>query len=166
MRKFALISAFLASLVALSGLSGGCISNTRYGTEIVETLTEGASEGEVIAKHGAPDNIVYLGTPYYHPSNGERGEVDRYLFEYRIGGGSTLLGMFLADDVFKNICYLIDNGRVAGGGFVPEGHGEIILGNDMGVISTPLGKLDLRFGGFLHPKVRAGYGGDGGPRGE
>jgi hypothetical protein len=165
MKKIALISAFLATLTAFSALTSGCISNTRYGTEIIETLTEGSSEGEVIAKHGAPDNIVYLGTPYYNPSNGERGEVDKYLFEYRIGGGSTLLGMFLADDVFKNICYLIDNGRVAGGGFVGEGHGEILLGNDMGVIRTPLGTLDLRFGGFLHPKARAGYGGDGNPNG-
>lgn len=165
MKKIALISAFLATLTAFSALTSGCISNTRYGCEIIETLTEGASEGEVIRKHGAPDNIVYLGTPYFNRNTGELGEVDKYLFEYRIGGGSTLLGWFLADDNFHNICYLIENGRVAGGGFVGEGRGEILLGNDMGVFNTPLGVFDFRFGGFLHPKARAGYGGDGNPFG-
>ena len=160
--KFA---ALLVAMVGVTTVTNGCISNTKYGCEVTETLAPGASEGEVIMKHGAPDNIVYLGTPYFNPQTGERQEVDKYLFEYRIGGGSTLLGLFLADDVFKNICYLIDNGRVAGGGFVGEGHGEILLGNDMGVIRTPLGTLDLRFGGFLHPKARAGYGGDGNPNG-
>ena len=42
-----------------------------YGTEVTEFLAPGASEGDVIMKHGAPDNIVYLGTPYFNPQTGE-----------------------------------------------------------------------------------------------
>jgi hypothetical protein len=116
-------------------------------------------------KHGAPDNIVYLGTPYVNPTTGEVSDVDKYLYEYRIGGGTTLLGQLFADDRFHNICYLIEGGRVMGGGYVGEGSGSIILGNDMGVFNTPFGTMDMRFGGFLHPKARAGYGGDGNPWG-
>jgi hypothetical protein len=136
-----------------------------YGCEITETLAPGASEGEVVMKHGAPDNIVYLGSQYFNPQTGERGEVDKYLYEYRIGGGTTLLGKVFASDEFHNIAYLIEGGRVMGGGYVGEGKGSIILGMG-GIISTPLGVLDMRFGGFLHPKARAGYGGDGNPMGE
>jgi hypothetical protein len=156
---------FAVAAVLLLG-TAGCITTTMYGTEVTETLTQGASEGEVIMKHGAPDNIVYLGTPYYNAQTGERGEIDRYLYEYRIGGGTTLLGWVYASDEFHNICYLIDNGKVMGGTYVGEGKGSIILGADMGVIRTPLFTLDLRFGGYLHPKARAGYGGDGTPMGE
>ena len=165
MKKFIILSAFLVAAVAFTGLTNGCISNTKYGCDVTETLAPGASEGEVIMKHGAPDNIVYLGTPYFNPSTGERGEVDKYLYEYRIGGGTTLLGQLLADDRFHNICYLIEGGRVMGGGYVGEGSGSILLGNDFGVLNTPIGQIDLRFGGFLHPKGRAGYGGDGTPLG-
>lgn len=161
--KKLIVLAFAA--LGFAAVSGGCISNTKYGCTVTETLAAGASEGEVIMKHGAPDNIVYLGTQYFNPSTGERGEIDKYLFEYRIGGGSTLLGQLLADDRFHNICYLIEGGRVMGGGYVGEGSGSILLGGDMGVLHTPIGNIDLRFGGFLHPKARAGYGGDGGPRG-
>src|SRR5690606_23247542 len=96
---------------------------------------------------------------------GERGEVDKYLYEYRIGGGTTLLGQVFASDEFHNIAYLIEGGRVMGGGYVGEGKGSIILGNDFGVLNTPLGTIDLRFGGFLHPTARADYGGDGHPGG-
>ena len=56
-------------------MANGCISTTMYGTEVTEFLAPGASEGDVVMKHGAPDNIVYLGTPYYNPQTGERGEV-------------------------------------------------------------------------------------------
>ena len=154
------------SLLAAAALSvSGCISTTMYGTEVTETLAPGASEGAVIMKHGAPDNIVYLGTPYYNPQTGERDEVDKYLYEYRIGGGTTLLGWLFASDDFHNICYLIEDGKVMGGGYVDEGSGSILLGNNLGVIQTPLFTLDLRFGGYLHPKARAGYGGDGTPAG-
>ena len=162
MRNFMILVAFV---IAVVGFTSGCISNTKYGCEVTETLAAGASEGEVIMKHGAPDNIVYLGTPSFNPTTGERGEIDKYLYEYRIGGGSTLLGQLLADDRFHNICYLIEGGRVMGGGYVGEGSGSILLGNDFGVLNTPIGQIDLRFGGFLHPKGRAGYGGDGTPLG-
>ena len=165
MRKLIALSALLVVAVAFTAVIDGCISNTKYGCEVTETLAPGASEGEVVMKHGAPDNIVYLGTSYFNPTTGERGEVDKYLYEYRIGGGTTLLGQLFADDRFHNICYLIENGRVMGGGYVGEGSGSIILGNDMGVLNTPIGVIDLRFGGFLHPKARAGYGGDGNPTG-
>ena len=165
MKKFITLSALLVAAVGFTAVTQGCISNTKYGCEVTETLAPGASEGEVIMKHGAPDNIVYLGGAYFNPTTGERGEVDKYLYEYRIGGGTTLLGYLFADDRFHNICYLIEGGRVMGGGYVGEGSGTILLGGDWGVISTPLFSLDLRFGGFLHPKARAGYGGDGGPGG-
>jgi hypothetical protein len=165
MSSFITKSAGIALVLGALALSTGCISNTKYGCEIIETLGSGTSEGEVIAKHGAPDNIVYLGTQHYNPNTGERGSVDKYLYEYRIGGGTTLLGQLLADDRFHNICYLIEGGRVMGGGYADEGSGQIILGNDFGIVKTPIGVLDLRFGGFLHPKARAGYGGDGTPLG-
>ena len=155
----------LGALLVAAAAANGCISTTMYGCEITETLAPGASEGEVIMKHGAPDNIVYLGSQYFNPQTGERGEVDKYLYEYRIGGGTTLLGQVFATDEFHNIAYLIEGGRVMGGGYVGEGKGSIILGNDFGVLNTPLGTMDLRFGGFLHPKARAGYGGDGSPSG-
>src|SRR3954469_13768981 len=141
MRKFIFATLVLA-------LSAGCISNTKYGTDATEVVGSGANEGEVIAKHGAPDNIVYLGTQYFNPQTGERGALDKYLVEYRIGGGSTILGHIYAGDKFSNICYLISNGKVLGGGNVGEGAGVIIL-----------------WGDFLHPKVRAGYGGDSTPSG-
>jgi len=135
-------------LLACAFVAGGCISNTKYGTDSVEVVGPGAGEGDVIAKHGAPDNIIYLGTQYFNPQTGERGSLDKYLMEYRIGGGSTILGHVYAGDKFSNICYCIENGKVKGGGYVAEGSGTIIL-----------------FGSFLHPKVRAGYGGDGTPSG-
>jgi hypothetical protein len=163
MKKFFVLSVFAAACVAFTGLNTGCISNTKYGCDVTETLAPGASEGEVIMKHGAPDNIVYLGTAYFNPTTGERGEVDKYLYEYRIGGGTTLLGQLLADDRFHNICYLIEGGRVMGGGYVGEGSGSILLGND-GIVLPVVGRV-FQFGGFLHPKARAGYGGDGSPSG-
>jgi hypothetical protein len=165
MQKLIKLATFLVAILGVAVVTNGCISNTKYGCEVTETLAPGASEGEVIMKHGAPDNIVYLGTPYFNTQTGERAKVDKYLFEYRIGGGSTLLGQLLADDRFHNICYLVEDGRVQGGGYVGEGSGTIILGNDMGIMNTPIGVIDLRFGGFLHPKARAGYGGDGNPTG-
>ncbi|HZV02642.1 MAG TPA: hypothetical protein VFF73_38400 [Planctomycetota bacterium] len=144
MRNGTICVALLACVFAASG----CISNTKYGTVVTEAVGGGAGEGEVIAKHGCPDNIVYLGTAWYNPQTGERGSIDRYLLEYRIGGGSTILGNVYAGDKFSNICYLIDQGKVQGGGWVAEGQGSIIL-----------------YGKYLHPKVRAGYGGDGTPSG-
>ena len=144
------------SFAVVGLLANGCISTTMYGCEVTETLAAGASEGEVIMKHGAPDNIVYLGSQYFNPTTGERGEVDKYLYEYRIGGGTTLLGLLFATDEFKNICYLVENGKVMGGGYVGEGSGTILLGNTF---------FGMEFGGFLHPKARAGYGGDGTPSG-
>ena len=105
------LTSFLGcAILALSSM--GCISTTMYGTTEQTVLSPGAGEGEVIRKHGAPDNIVYLGEPYYNPTTGERGAVDKYLYEYRIGGGTTLLGQLLADDRFHNICYLIEGGRI------------------------------------------------------
>ena len=139
---------FASMLLAVAAMANGCISNTKYGTEVTEVVGKGAGEGEVIAKHGAPDNIVYMGTQHYNPQTGERAQIDKYLFEYRIGGGSTILGDTYAGDKFQNVCYLISGGKVVGGGFVSEGSGTIIL-----------------FGAFLHPKVRSGYGGDGQPNG-
>ncbi len=144
MRKLFVMAALLAFNFGVSG----CISNTKYGTDATEVVGAGASEGDVISKHGAPDNIVFLGTQYFNPQTGERGSLDKYLMEYRIGGGSTILGHIYAGDKFSNICYLISNGKVQGGGYVAEGSGTIILNGD-----------------FLHPKVRAGYGGDGTPSG-
>ena len=163
MKKFFVLSVFAVAAIAFTGLTNGCISNTKYGCDVTETLAPGASEGEVVMKHGAPDNIVYLGSAYFNPSTGERGEVDKYLYEYRIGGGTTLLGQLFADDRFHNIAYLIEGGRVMGGGYVGEGSGTILLGNG-GVTLPILGKVG-EFGGFLHPKARAGYGGDGTPAG-
>lgn len=144
MKKYFALSAFLFAAACVNG----CISNTMYGCAVTETLATGASEGDVIMKHGAPDNIVYLGTQHFNPTTGERGEIDKYLFEYRIGGGTTLLGDVFAGDEFHNICYLIENGTVMGGGYRGEGSGSILLG-----------------GTILHPKARAGYGGDGHPSG-
>lgn len=144
MKYFALGIVMIAALAMVNG----CISTTMYGCETTETLAQGASEGDVIMKHGAPDNIIYLGTTYFNPTTGEQGEIDKYLFEYRIGGGTTLLGTLFAGDEFKNICYLIENGTVMGGGYVGEGSGSILLGGEL-----------------LHPKARAGYGGDGHPTG-
>jgi len=135
-------------LLACAFVAGGCISNTKYGTDSVEVVGPGAGEGDIIAKHGAPDNIIYLGTQYFNPQTGERGSLDKYLMEYRIGGGSTILGHVYAGDKFSNICYCVENGKVKGGGYVAEGSCTIIL-----------------FGTFLHPKLRAGYGGDGTPSG-
>lgn len=138
----------IVAALVLAFAGAGCISNTKYGTEVTEVVGSGAGEGEVIAKHGAPDNILYLGTQYYNPQTGEKGQVDKYLFEYRIGGGSTILGHIYAGDKFSNICYLVNGGKVMRGGFVAEGQGTIILNGD-----------------FLHPKLRSGYGGDGTPNG-
>jgi hypothetical protein len=163
MKKFFVLSVFAVAMIAFTGLTNGCISNTKYGCDVTETLAPGASEGEVIMKHGAPDNIVYLGAAYFNPQTGEKGEVDKYLYEYRIGGGTTLLGMLFADDRFHNIAYLIEGGRVMGGGYVGEGSGTIIMGNG-GITLPVIGKVG-EFGGFLHPKARAGYGGDGMPSG-
>ena len=70
-----------------------------------------------------------------------------------------------ADQISRFYEGVIEDGRVQGGGYVGEGSGTIILGNDMGLLNTPIGVIDLRFGGFLHPKARAGYGGDGNPLG-
>lgn len=139
---------FASMMLAVAVLANGCISNTKYGTDATEVVGPGASEGDVVSKHGAPDNIIYMGTQHYNPQTGERGTVDKYLFEYRIGGGSTILGNTYAGDKFSNICYLISGGKVLGGGYVAEGSGTIILG-----------------GSFLHPKSRAGYGGDNTPTG-
>jgi len=144
MRKTIIASMLLA--VAL--VAGGCISNTKYGNDSTEVVGAGATEGDVISKHGCPDNIVYLGTQYFNPQTGERGSLDKYIFEYRVGGGSTILGHLYAGDKFSNIAYLIAGGKVLGGGNVGEGSGTIIF-----------------FGDYLHPKVRAGYGGDGTPSG-
>jgi hypothetical protein len=156
MKKLIVLSALVAC-VGMTAVTNGCISNTKYGCDVTETLAPGASEGEVVMKHGAPDNIVYLGTSYFNPTTGERGEVDKYLYEYRIGGGTTLLGTLFADDRFHNIAYLIEGGRVMGGGYVGEGSGSIIMGMDLPILGS--------FGGFVHPKARAGYGGDGTPSG-
>src|SRR5262249_18413608 len=138
---------FMASAL-LAFVSAGCISNTKYGTEVTEVVGRGAGEGEGIAKHGAPDNVVYMGSQYYNPQTGEKGQLDKYPFEDRVGGGSTVLGHVYAGDKFSNICYLINGGKVMGGGFVAEGQGQIIL-----------------WGDYIHPKLRAGYGGDGTPAG-
>jgi len=139
---------FSLALLACAVMASGCISNTKYGNDAVEVVGPGASEGEIISKHGAPDNIVFLGTQYFNPQTGERGSLDKYLMEYRIGGGSTILGHVYAGDKFSNICYLVSGGKIQGGGFVAEGSGTIILNGE-----------------YLHPKVRAGYGGDGTPGG-
>jgi len=139
----------LSLLLAAFMTAGGCISTTKYGTVATETVGDNAGEGDVIMKHGAPDCIMYLGTQYFNPTTGARGSIDKYLYEYRIGGGTTLLGHTYATDSFQNICYLIEGGKVKGGAtIVPEGSGAIILN-----------------GTFLHPKMRAGYGGDGTPNG-
>jgi len=137
-------------LLAVAFVAGGCISNTKYGNDSTEVVGANAGEGDVIAKHGCPDNIVYLGTQYFNPQTGERGALDKYIFEYRIGGGSTILGKVYGGDKFSNIAYLIQNGKVLGGGNVGEGSGSYIL---------------LFKGGFIHPKQRSGYGGDGLPNG-
>jgi len=154
------------ALAAAALAAPGCISSTRYGTDQITTLASGATEAQVIRQHGAPDNIIYLGTPWVDPRTGARQEVDKYLFEYRIGGGQTVMGDMYASDEFHNICYLIQDGKVlSNGNFVDEGKGTIIGGLDLGVWNTPFGTLDLRFGGYVHPKARAGYGGAGTPEG-
>src|SRR5262245_41590016 len=118
---------FASMMLAVAFMANGCISNTKYGTDTTEVVGPNSSEGDVIRKHGAPDNIVFLGTQYFNPQTGERGAIDKYLLEYRIGGGSTILGHIYAGDKFSNICYLVSGSKVQGGGYVSEGAGTIIL---------------------------------------
>ncbi|MCW8137389.1 MAG: hypothetical protein KIT58_00615 [Planctomycetota bacterium] len=40
----------------------------------------------------------------------------------------------------------------------PEDRGRIVVGNDFGVVDSELGRIDMRFGGFLHPQVRRSRG--------
>ena len=58
MKKFFVLSVFAVAAIAFTGLTNGCISNTKYGCDVTETLAPGAPEGAVIMRHVAPGNIV------------------------------------------------------------------------------------------------------------
>jgi len=133
----------LGTLLAAAVLtvSVGCISNHRYGCDNTSTVALGSPEGQVFISHGAPDQIIEIGNPVgpnIHHWN-------KYLVVYRIGEGHMLLGNVMQSDKFSNIAYLIDNGKVAGAGFVNEGEGSTIL---------------MALADAEHPKARVGYGGD------
>ncbi|MGE0706649.1 MAG: hypothetical protein AB7N76_05445 [Planctomycetota bacterium] len=111
------------------------------GCEVTEMLAPGASEGEVVMKHGAPDRVVDLGTP---ATGRDTVSADRYLFEYRIAQQRTDLLGLRARSRFYNICYLIDRGRVLGGGYVGGGSRTATFGS-----APPRAQLALLLGGAL-----------------
>lgn len=126
---------------ALLAVSVGCISDCKYGCENTTLVPSGSPEGEVFAAHGCPDQIIPVA-----PTEGMNVKHwDKYLVIYRIGEGHRLLGTIHQRDKFANISYLVENGKVLGGGFVGEGEGTAIL---------------MALKKAMHPKVRAGYGGD------
>jgi hypothetical protein len=128
---------------ALLATSVGCIADHKYGCENTTLVPAGSPEGEVFAAHGCPDQVVEVGN-----SNGPAVKHwSKYLVMYRIGEGHMLLGRISQRDKFSNITYLVENGKVLGGGFVGEGEGSAIL-------------MNLK--GAFHPKARVGYGGDNG----
>jgi hypothetical protein len=133
MRKTFLVLALFALVVSL-----GCISHTMYGTEVTKVLSPGASLADIVKTHGAPDQILELGC-------GEGG-YSKYIVVFRIGGGDILLGSLMGNDKFSNVAYLVEDGKVKGGGYVGEGSGSYLLG-----IGFPLQP---------HSKLRAGWGGD------
>lgn len=137
----------VAGIMAISlALGSGCVSMQRYGTTPVATeelVAQGAPEGDVISRHGAPDQVIHV---YEGPAFGEEGaQVERYLLVYRIVEGASFATIY-SHDRFTNICYMIENGKVAGAGIAPTGEGTSILYGD-------------RF--YPHPRTRSGHGGDG-----
>lgn len=135
-------------LCALAGVLGicsltavGCISHATYGCDNTGLVPAGSAEGQIYTEHGCPDQIVEIGNPVGPNIT----HWNKYLVVYRIGEGNQLLGNLMQDDHFWNICYLVENGTVVNGGYVPEGSGSSIL-------------MDLS--GAMHPKNRVGYGGD------
>ncbi|HZV02643.1 MAG TPA: hypothetical protein VFF73_38405 [Planctomycetota bacterium] len=133
----------LLALAAVVGLLGstGCIANHRYGCDNPNLVPVGSPEHLVYGAHGAPDQIIEIGNavgPQIH-------HWTKYLVVYRIGEGHMLLGNIMQSDKFANLCYLIDNKKVAGCGYADEGEGQTIL---MSLADAP------------HPKARVGYGGD------
>ncbi len=120
-----LASCLLAA--AVTGLTAGVGASATTGTEVTETLGLSASEGEVVMKHGAPDAIVRLGTPYYNPATGELGRVDKYLYDYRLRSTTSTLGLARTEQHHR-ITYLIQDGVVMGGGYVGMGNTWQFLG--------------------------------------
>lgn len=127
--------------VALLVLSVGCIADHKYGCENTTLVPAGSPEGEVFAAHGCPDQVIEVSNPV-GPSVKHW---SKYLVVYRIGEGHMLLGNIHQRDKFSNIAYLVENGKVLGGGFVGEGEGSSIL---------------MGLSGAFHPRARVGYGGD------
>lgn len=119
MRELSALACCVALAIAVTAATQGFATNTAYGTEVTETLAPGASAGEVIMKHGAPDTITQLGT------SGEK-----YLAQYWIRRKSSLLGNLSANERRYNICYLVESGRVMGGGYVGGGASVSFLGAD------------------------------------
>lgn len=131
----------VASLVSLAGT--GCISEATYGCENTAMVAPGSPEGDIYSYHGCPDQIIEVGNPVGNNIK----HWNKYIVVYRIAYGHKLLGMIFQEDSFRNIAYLVENGKVLNGGFVREGNGSAILG---------------ALSGAMHNRVRAGYGGDDG----
>lgn len=59
-------------------LGSGCVSMQRYGTTPVapeELVAQGSPEGDVISRHGAPDQVIHV---YEGPAFGDEGaQVER-----------------------------------------------------------------------------------------
>jgi hypothetical protein len=105
--------------IAVTAATKGVAANVRYGTEVTETLAPGASAGEIVMKHGAPDTVTMLGT-----------SGDKYLMQYWIRSKSSFVGNLSANERRMNICYLVEKGRVMGGGYVGGGASSSFLGAD------------------------------------
>jgi len=131
-------------IVALLSGTVGCISDHTFGCATAETpVGAGNAEGEVYIRHGCPDQIIQIGNPV----NKDTTHWNKYLVIYRIGEGHKIVESGWQEDRFANLAYLIENGEVVDGGYVPEGTGNAIL---------------MSLQGAMHPKNRVGYGGDAG----
>ncbi|RMG12603.1 MAG: hypothetical protein D6731_13515 [Planctomycetota bacterium] len=128
-------------MAAVSATAVGCISDHTYGCETQTVVAAGSSEGEIYTYHGCPDQIIEIGNPIGPNIK----HWNKYLVVYRIAEGHKILSTLFQNDAFSNIAYLVENGKVVNGGYVPEGHGETIL---------------MALDGAMHNRVRAGYGGD------
>jgi hypothetical protein len=124
---FSVVISIVLALIGTSQL-GGLATTTAIGTDVTEVIGPGASEGEIVAKHGPADQVVPLGTPWFSPQTGESSTVDKCLYVYRIERRSSILGAFSRGERTANICYLVSNGRVQGGGYVASGSSKSTLG--------------------------------------
>ena len=140
---FRKLCALAAVLAVSSATAVGCISDHVYGCENTTVVAAGAPEGEIYTQHGAPDQIIEIGNPVGPNIK----HWNKYLVVYRIAEGHKLLGTLMQNDKFSNIAYLVENGKVVNGGYVPEGKGDALL---------------MALDGAMHTRARVGYGGDAG----